>query len=69
MTSKTALIEAIREISGITNATGVFHYYLDEGFIKYKGAHDGFAVTHGAFMDKDVLIRASSSVYHHTVGA
>ena len=61
MTSKPAMIQAIRDISGISNATGVFNYYLDEGIIK-SGAHSGFNVVHGKFLDRDVLLRASSYV-------
>ena len=67
MTSKPAMIEAIRELSGISNAAGVFHYYVDEGIIK-SSAHDGFRVIHGRFLDKDILLRASSEVGTDSLG-
>jgi hypothetical protein len=59
MSSKPAMIEAIAHNGQITleQAAKVFDLYRKEKIIKYN-AHDGYNVTHGAFLDHAVINRA-----------
>ena len=43
-----------------SDAERVLEFYLTQRIAKYN-AHDGYTVKHGAFMDYDVLERASQA--------
>ena len=58
MAHKDAMIEAIK-LAGSEFPELVFNYYVAEKIIKFS-AHRGFAVTHGAFMDADVIAKADN---------
>lgn len=62
MNTRESFIDAITTISGIDNASDVFDYYLAEGFVKCHVHTGQYNPTHGAFLDRDVLIRASKEV-------
>jgi hypothetical protein len=53
------MIEAIAHSGQITlaQASQVFELYRKEKIIKYN-AHDGYNITHGAFLDHAVINRA-----------
>ena len=59
MSSKPAMIDAIAHLGQITleQSAQVFELYRKEKIIKYNG-HDGYNVTHGAFLDHAVINRA-----------
>lgn len=59
MSSKPAMIDAIAHNGQITldQAAQVFELYRKEKIIKYN-AHDGYSVTHGAFLDHAIINRA-----------
>lgn len=58
MAHKTAMIEAI-STAGSEYPEKVFDYYIAEKIIKFT-AHGGFKLTHGAFLDADVIARADA---------
>ena len=62
MKSRQSFIEAIEQISGIDNAADVLDYYLKERIVRLDKHIGQYNVTHGSFLDKDVLIRASNLV-------
>lgn len=59
MSSKPAMINAIAHNGQITleQAAKVFELYRKKKIIKH-GAHDGYNVTHGEFLDHAVINRA-----------
>jgi len=59
MSHKIALIEAIKT-AGAEFPELVFDYYVKEKIIK-SSVHNGFQLTHGAFLDADVLKRADDT--------
>ena len=61
MTTKQHMIEAIAEHGAISSAQAekVLSVFIKVKAVKF-GAHDGFMVTHGAFMDREVIRRALS---------
>jgi hypothetical protein len=63
MSSKPAMIDAIAHNGQITQdqAAQVFDLYRKEKIVKFN-AHDGYSVTHGAFLDRDVITRAVNSI-------
>jgi hypothetical protein len=62
MNHRQSFIETIEQISGIDNASDVLDYYIKERIVRIDKRIGQFQVTHGAFLDKDVLIRASRAV-------
>lgn len=63
MTTKQHMIEAIATAGAISvdQAEQVLAVFIKVKAVKF-GAHDGFTVTHGAFMDREVIRRALSQV-------
>jgi nucleoid DNA-binding protein len=61
MTTKQNMIDAIARQGRITTdqAAKVLAVYVNVKAIKY-GVHDGYTIKHGAFMDRDVILRALS---------
>ena len=59
MATRQSFIEAMEQISGIDNASDVLDYYLEERMARLDVHTGQYRITHGAFLDKDVLIRAS----------
>jgi len=57
MTGRQSIIEVITD-RGICNAAQVVDYYLANGIARYDSVGQ-FQVKHGAFLDQDVLERAS----------
>lgn len=59
MTQKEALLESIRAVSGcnVDQSEKVYKVYVEHKAIIFK-AHAGIVLTHGAFMDKDVIWNA-----------
>ena len=66
MNGRESIIESLTN-RGITNAADVVDYYISEGIAKYD-ATGKFSVSHGAFLDMDILERASAicSGAHYT---
>ena len=62
MQSRQSFIEAIEQISGIANASDVLDYYIKERIVSVNKHIGQYNVTHGAFLDKDVLLRASKKI-------
>ena len=61
MNARQSFIEAIEQISGIDNASDVLDYYLKERIVRIDKHIGQYQVTHGTFLDKDVLLRASKA--------
>lgn len=61
MTSKQAMIDAIAAQGAVSadDAAKVLAVFLKVRAVKFT-AHEGFMVTHGAFMDRTVIRRALS---------
>jgi len=61
MSTKQNMIEAIAHQGGITveKAVKVLAVFVKAKAVKIT-AHDGYTVTHGAFMDRAVILRALS---------
>lgn len=61
MATKQAMIEAIAKQGRIDQerASKVLDIYKKLKAITF-GAHDGYQITHGAFLDRDVILRALS---------
>ena len=65
MNGRESIIESLTE-RGISNAADVVDYYIREGIAKYDSTCK-FSVTHGVFLDQDVLERASKKVANRTI--
>ena len=57
MNGRDSIIESLTN-DGITNAADVVDYYIKHGIAKYDSTGK-FSVSHGAYLDQDVLERAS----------
>lgn len=59
MNQKEAFLESIVSVSGCNKEQSekVYRVYVEQKAIKIK-AHDGIVLTHGAFMDKEVIWNA-----------
>ena len=64
MSSKDHLAESIARQAGCDtkDANKIISYYLQEKIVKIDKHNGGLLLTHGAFMDKDVLLRALETI-------
>jgi hypothetical protein len=62
MSDRESIVQAIADLGQLSSqdAERVLVYYQQIRVIKFS-AHDGFAVSWGGFLDKDVLQRAAQS--------
>jgi hypothetical protein len=57
MTKDTAIKYMVTHGLNQAEAELVFNYYVKNKIFKYN-AHDGYTLIHGAYFDRDVLVRA-----------